>query len=240
MYDPQANSLTEIALTSTILGVIVGGCIFSLGVSSFHSAYSNLYAYFILLCTYYLFEFIQTARYQPSKVTAKLFLIWGGNGNREFLMVQFLNIWEYFFTQSRFNSFLPNWNSSKLTSLGLTMSILGQLLRYKSMEVCGSSFSHYIAVDKPTKDGIERPLIKHGPYAYSRHPSYVGFWYFVVGMEILLGNCGCLVMSVAILTVFFRKRIQFEEWFLENRIYGEEYTEYKRHVSVWIPFVVGI
>ena len=219
--------LTEIALTSATLGAVAGAGLFALARAGGHM---RLLLYVVSLCVYFELEFVQTARWQPSKVTSKLFLIWGGRGAREFWLVQAANLWEYALRRSRFAP--PPANAWWTLAAGASAAVCGQWLRAVAMQTCGESFSHYVATA-----ATQTPLVCHGVYAYSRHPSYLGFWLWVVGLEVMAENWGCLVLSVAVMCCFFKQRIEFEEWFLVNRLYGQRYTEYRRAVGVWIPLV---
>lgn len=233
MYDARNNPLPEIALTAAALGGCFSGCVCLL----LFSKYARLSVYLISVCVYFMLEFIQTARYQPSKVTSKLFLIYGRNGNREFLIVQLVSIWEHLLMRSRFT---PHKVTDSLLWLivGLTTAISGQVLRSTAMGTCGESFSHIIETSPENQSKKMHPgLVTTGVYAFTRHPSYLGFWLFVVGLEICLQNWFTLIVSIITLSWFFNKRIAFEEWFLVNRLYGEQYIEYKRKVGIWIPFV---
>jgi protein-S-isoprenylcysteine O-methyltransferase Ste14 len=44
-------------------------------------------------------------------------------------------------------------------------------------------------------------------YAYFRHPSYFGFFWWGIGTQVMLGNTLCLVAYAGVLWYFFMKRI---------------------------------
>ena len=51
-------------------------------------------------------------------------------------------------------------------------------------------------------------LVTSGIYKFSRHPSYFGFFMFVVGSQIILGNMICMVWHAIVLWNFFYELIQ--------------------------------
>ena len=82
---------------------------------------------------------------------------------------------------------------------------------------------------------IERgPLITSGPYAYTRHPIYLGAWLVAVGLGLLFGFP--LIASVFLL-FWLNLVIYFEEKEL-CEIYGREYEEYRRRVPRFIPWKI--
>lgn len=95
-----------------------------------------------------------------------------------------------------------------------------------------SNFSHIVA-DKKRND---HRLVTTGVYAYTRHPSYVGFFYWAIGTQVVLGNKLALIGFVAALWTFFSKRVKAEEVYLEE-FFGNEYREYKSRVGSGLPFI---
>ncbi|RLF13680.1 MAG: hypothetical protein DRN06_08265 [Thermoprotei archaeon] len=81
----------------------------------------------------------------------------------------------------------------------------------------------------PVKRG---PLITSGPYAYTRHPIYLGAWLIALGLGLLFGFP--LIASVFLL-FWLNLIIYFEEKELYE-IYGREYEEYRRRVPGFIPW----
>lgn len=239
-YDVKQNPLHEISLTSVALGSLIGTFLTLIIILS--SRYRFIFAYVIIQSFYYFNEFDTTARYQARIVKAKLFLIWGNNGNKEFLMMCLFTIWEFLFTNSLVCTKLLHYlfgidyvkeNGTTFIGVGLSMVSIGLYIRRLAMKTCGDSFSHYIEISNR-----DQKIITTGIYGWFRHPSYFGFWLFAVGCQVFLGNWAGLVINIVVLGWFFKKRIEFEEWFLINRIFGDQYRNYKTKVGLWIPFVV--
>lgn len=74
-----------------------------------------------------------------------------------------------------------------------------------------------------------------GVYGYLRHPSYLGFYMYVVGIQVYVCNYGCLMISMIMLRQFMKQRIQFEEYWLVK--HHPQYQQYRQQVGVYIPFI---
>ncbi len=67
------------------------------------------------------------------------------------------------------------------TFLGLLLVLGGEVLRKLAMLTATSNFNHYIQHVK--EEGHE--LVTHGVYSYCRHPSYVGWFYWSIGTQVM-------------------------------------------------------
>jgi protein-S-isoprenylcysteine O-methyltransferase Ste14 len=77
-------------------------------------------------------------------------------------------------------------------------------------------------------------LVAEGPYAHTRNPMISGVVFVLLGEAALFGSVSILIwfaIAVALNTVYFKAS---EEPGLAKR-FGSEYTEYRRHVPMWIP-----
>lgn len=208
--------LVEIALVSAALGACGGGALV-LMVLWPQGWYG--WSHLIVMVVFHLNEFDCTYRYQRSKVTSRLFLVYGNTGSRELWAVQVATAAEYG---------LRPWvgvtmaRGSVCTAVGTTLVVVGLVLRRAAMKTCGESFSHYINTETVS------PLVTTGVYLVMRHPSYVGFFVFVVGTQLMLRNAVMVWVCAVVMGVFFRRRIRFEEWFLQRQ--HPAYTEYQRRV----------
>lgn len=219
LYSPSKVSLIEVFIVCFTLGSLFVVDIWAL----FNSNYVSLVIFFVTLKVYFVTEFFNTASYQPRSVTSKSFLIYGGRGNQEFWWMRILTIVEVLFKP---------WGKHKLVAaVGGVIVIGGLYMRHLAMKQCSDSFNHYIAtVRKP-----HHKLVTSGVYSILRHPSYLGFWLYAIGTQLLLNTYINLVLDILILHYFFTKRIAYEEWMLVNKFYGQEYIEYQNRVGVYIP-----
>ncbi|KAI0702866.1 protein-s-isoprenylcysteine O-methyltransferase [Cytidiella melzeri] len=121
---------------------------------------------------------------------------------------------------------------SHVSTAGIALVLLGQMLRSTAMIQAATSFSHTIAQHKLDN----HILVKHGIYSWCRHPSYAGFFYWALGTQLVLQNPLSFVVYLAVLWRFFSQRIEFEERGLV-RFFGQEYIDYRSSVGTKIPFI---
>lgn len=81
-------------------------------------------------------------------------------------------------------------------------------------------------------------LITHGVYSWFRHPSYVGWFYWAIGTQLILVNPICIPMYAIASWKFFHSRIYIEEIMLLN-FFGQQYCDYQKSVLTGIPFIEG-
>ena len=103
-----------------------------------------------------------------------------------------------------------------------------------------SPFSHHGNVSHPkttTKTGssIYSPL-KISRYKYLRHPSYVGWFYWSIGTQLLICNPLCSVAYAFASWRFFKVRIAYEEDLLQRQ-YPKKYSSYIDSSWLGIPFI---
>jgi protein-S-isoprenylcysteine O-methyltransferase Ste14 len=72
-----------------------------------------------------------------------------------------------------------------------------------------------------------------GPYRYLRNPLYLGGWFMMASISLLLTPSGALFM-VALTAFFYLRLILGEEAFLATRL-GEPYRQYKQAVPRIVP-----
>jgi protein-S-isoprenylcysteine O-methyltransferase Ste14 len=112
---------------------------------------------------------------------------------------------------------------------GSTLVLIGLLI----MVVCISSFIRIgrgtLAPWSPTKK-----LVVKGLYRYVRNPMILGVLIVLLGETLVLRSQNILIWAASffvINTIYF---IVYEEPNLEDR-FGDEYCQYKKHVSRWLP-----
>ena len=82
--------------------------------------------------------------------------------------------------------------------------VVGQVLRSTAMMHASTNFSHMVASRK--RD--EHRLVTDGVYAWFRHPSYAGFFYWALGTQLVLQNPISFVGFTVVLWRFFYTRIR--------------------------------
>jgi protein-S-isoprenylcysteine O-methyltransferase len=121
-----------------------------------------------------------------------------------------------------------------ISIFGAVLTVGGEWLRKQSMFTASSNFNHYVQFQR--KDG--HVLVQHGVYRIFRHPSYVGWFSWSLGTQIILCNPLCLVAYAIVSWKFFNERIYEEEIALLN-FFGEDYLDYQRRVPTGLPFIYG-
>lgn len=116
--------------------------------------------------------------------------------------------------------------------LGLVLALMGQLMRTLAMQTAKSNFKHQVATER--EDGHQ--LVTHGIYGWCRHPSYLGFFLWAMGTQLLLVNPVCLLAYCWVLMRFFTERIEHEEAALLV-FFGDNYKRYKQRTWSGLPFV---
>lgn len=111
---------------------------------------------------------------------------------------------------------------------GLALWIGGLTLRIWAIRTLGRFFT-------VTVQRVEgHRVIKHGPYAIVRHPSYLGATVAMVGTSVLLGAWVAGVVSLIMLTAAYAYRIAAEERLLTQE-FGEEFSVYRTGTPGLIP-----
>lgn len=117
---------------------------------------------------------------------------------------------------------------------GLVLCIGGEALRKIAMLTAGSNFDHLIRTHREDK----HQLVTSGIYAVFRHPSYVGWFYWSIGTQIVLCNPLCIIAYTFASWRFFHERVYEEEITLLH-FFGNQYVLYKKKVPTGLPFIRG-
>ena len=75
-----------------------------------------------------------------------------------------------------------------------------------------------------------------GPYAWVRHPSYFGWFYWAIGTQMLLSNFFILPLWFFAAWTFFSDRIPYEEHHL-IQFFGQDYIDYAAVTPIGIPWI---
>ncbi|KAL2917427.1 farnesyl cysteine-carboxyl methyltransferase [Polyrhizophydium stewartii] len=214
------HSQQNIAAYGFCLGFAAGlGVVF--GTTGFSASLLGIYLMF--LCAFHTLEYLTTVMYKPD-ASLRSFLL---NHSPEYHMAiagglaEFFVEWFFFPAMKHFT-----W----ITYVGLVVVIVSQYLRSAAMITAGSNFSHIIADYK--EDGHE--LVTTGIYGVFRHPSYTGFFYWTLALQVVLANPLCFCAFAVVLFRFFSERIEYEEETLQQ-FFGDKYRVYKMTSHTFIP-----
>ena len=190
------------------------------------SSWCDLGVFLCMLAIYHMWEWSYVALFHTDELSGDSFLI---NHSVEWVCAWAFAIFEYFGEHWLW----PGMKSHFLVIfMGWCIAAAGQGLRTASMWHAGSNFAHMIE-DEARPD---HKLVTTGVYSFSRHPSYLGWFWWTVGMAMILGNPVTAIGFVGAAWYFFKDRIEYEEQTLVD-MFGEQYIEYRKRVPVRIPFI---
>jgi len=109
---------------------------------------------------------------------------------------------------------------------GATLAAIGMVLR-----VWGAAHLGYDVVHHENMQG--GAVMATGPFRYMRNPLYLGGWFMMAAVSLLLTPSGALLM-VVLLSVVYLRLVLGEEAFLAEKL-GEPYREYLRAVPRIVP-----
>ncbi|KAG9232039.1 Isoprenylcysteine carboxyl methyltransferase family-domain-containing protein [Amylocarpus encephaloides] len=229
-YPFQPRSLSGIAMRAFVLGGTGFSCAILALYFSTTSPLWRLPFFLAALSIFHFLEFYSTSLTNSPKADVGSFLL-------------FSNGWQYTvahsaaFTECLLSHLLlpsyirlPWFMKPLVLVAGIFLVLVGQIIRTTAMIQAGPSFTHIVARSKKNT----HVLITNGAYAYLRHPSYFGFFWWGIGTQLVLGNLVCLVGYSVVLWQFFSARIQGEEAFL-IRFFQGDYVEYRNKTPVGIP-----
>lgn len=250
-YPGQTRSLAGIALRAFCLGAaLVAGVLLSIllallprlfpgatGVADLLAPLWRLPFFLAALSAFHFLEFWTTARYNTQATRVDSFLLtanWPAYAIAHlaasveclvrYTLLRNTSPWDHLpFTV------LPR---TAVVVVGLVVVAVGQIVRTAAMVQAGRSFNHMIQRKRATSHA----LVTDGVYAWLRHPSYFGFFWWALGTQLVLGNVVCLAGYAAVLWRFFATRIRHEETLLV-RFFGDDYVRYRKRVGTKIPFI---
>ncbi|KAF2084101.1 ICMT-domain-containing protein, partial [Saccharata proteae CBS 121410] len=228
----QSRSLSGVAfrafILGTVLGLSVGGTLylaFKLDSTLWRAPF-----FIAVLALFHFLEFWITARYNTPTAKTTAFLLSNG---REYQIAHSAALCEHLIT----HFFFPDFQNAVISipypwtvCAGLVAVALGQAVRSAAMAQAGTNFNHQVQ----SKKNKGHELVTSGVYAWLRHPSYFGFFWWGLGTQLVLGNVVCLAAYTVVLWRFFSHRIFHEEKFLVS-FFGEDYVKFRARTSVGIP-----
>ena len=113
---------------------------------------------------------------------------------------------------------------------GFIFLVSGTIFRIWSIQTLGRFFTATVQL----KEGHQ--IVKTGPYAFVRHPSYLGSHVAIIGSGLFLQTTIGTLFAAFIMYLAYRLRIRVEEQALV-KAFGVQYTEYQRSTKRLIPLL---
>lgn len=235
LYPSGSRSLTSIGEQAFFMGFLTAFSLLTLYYLTILSPDApdpiwRLPAFLLCLSVFHYLEYETTARYNLPTLRASSFLLFS-NGTA-YNVAYALALVEIITTSLFFPEWQARWTNPWTLSLGAALIVMGQVVRSTAMCTAGTNFNHLPATTK--KVGHE--LVTNGVYAYLRHPSYFGFFWWAIGTQLLVGNKVCGAGYVIVLWQFFKHRIVGEEKHLVE-FFGVEYERFRERTPTGIPFI---
>lgn len=217
---------TEIAVRAFFLGVGMGFGII-LSITDQHS-FKVLGWYVIFLTFFHYSEYLVTAVFNPKTVSLDSFLL---NHSIAYGVAMLASLLEFLIERWLLPDMKQIW---VISTIGVIICTVGEGLRKSAIITASSNFNHIVQTDY--QDGHE--LVTWGIYKFARHPSYVGWFWWSVGTQVILMNPVCMIGFGLASWNFFRERIYIEEIML-IKFFGGNYVEYQKKVGTGLPFISG-
>ena len=150
------------------------GLVFLAGLAHSHSPFGF---YLMVLALFHLSEFITTALSNPQNLSFDSFLV---NHSVQYWAAMLASWLEY----AAINYFFPQLKAGLVlvTYTGLVICLVGEIIRKLAMLHAGRNFNHLVQSHKSR----EHKLVTTGIYAWSRHPSYLGWFLWSVGTQVVI------------------------------------------------------
>ncbi|XP_039292566.1 protein-S-isoprenylcysteine O-methyltransferase [Nilaparvata lugens] len=184
--------------------------------------------YLCFMAFFHYSEFLTIALTNPESLSISSFIL---NHSTEYKVAAVSSWIEFFFELWLY----PGMKTFRYVSLfGLLMCLFGEGLRKLAMLTAKKNFNHIVQDEH--KEG--HSLVTTGVYSLFRHPSYVGWFYWSIGTQLILLNPFCIVAYTLASWKFFHDRVTIEEVTLLS-FFGEAYIDYQKSVPTGLPFING-
>lgn len=190
--------------------------------------YKSFGIYLAFLTMFHFSEYLAISISHPQSLTLDSFML---NHSLQYEIAA-ISSWVEFFVEVYYFPDLKKFKTAWIVGAIICMS--GEVLRKTAMLTAKKSFHHLVQFQQ-TED---HKLVTNGVYKFFRHPSYVGWFYWSIGTQIILANPICFVLYAIASWVFFKERIHMEEITLLN-FFGQDYVQYQKTTSTGLPFIKG-
>jgi protein-S-isoprenylcysteine O-methyltransferase Ste14 len=116
---------------------------------------------------------------------------------------------------------------------GLVLFLAGLCLTFWARRTLGAMWG--ISTSRQVKLLPDHRLIQNGPYAWVRHPMYLGWWVSILGLVLVYRTLILLGIFIMSLVIFYR-RARLEESVLAEK-FGDEWKAYAARSKCLIPFI---
>ncbi len=116
---------------------------------------------------------------------------------------------------------------------GLILFLAGLSVTFWARRTLGAMWG--VSTSRQVKLLPDHRLIQSGPYAWVRHPMYLGWWFSALGLLMIYQTWIVLVIFIMSLAVFYR-RARLEENVLAEK-FGDEWKSYVVRSKCLIPFI---
>ncbi|XP_046454900.1 protein-S-isoprenylcysteine O-methyltransferase-like [Daphnia pulex] len=216
----------QIVWRSLLLGI---GQAFGITIALCCSAnYTSLGWYILIMSFFHFSEFVVTSVIRPQNLSLESFLLNHSKAYGIAALISWIEYWTEFWLFPGFK------NAYWISMLGLLLCIGGEVLRKTAMLTAFHNFDHLIR----TRREEQHQLVTTGIYSLCRHPSYVGWFYWSIGTQIILCNPLCAVAYTFASWKFFHERV-FEEEVTLLHFFGRDYVAYQSKVPTGLPFIHG-
>lgn len=223
------SDTAKVGLGGVLLGLVMGLSFLLVWLLS--SFWCQFFIFAFLISVFHVLEFTMTSLFHTDSISFDSFLL---NHSRDYHAALIAAVIEFWVEFIIFNCIL-GWQMKSVNFIciiGALIMMGGQALRTTAMIQCGRNFTHLVSDTKRA----EHVLVKHGTYKFCRHPSYLGWFWWSLGSQIVLCNPVCFAAYFYASYKFFATRVEWEE---ENLLafFGDEFREYHKNTPTLIPFV---
>jgi len=204
------------------------GLVFLIGIKNTGSPFG---LYLSVLAFFHFSEHITTGLSNPQNLSFDSFLV---NHSWQYGLAMLVSWLEYFLQLWMFPEIKLSISLQYLTYVGFIICVVGEVIRKMAMLQAGRNFNHLVQSSKAD----EHQLVTSGVYSICRHPSYLGWFLWSLGSQVLLVNPLCLIVYGVVSFAFFKERIYVEEYTL-IAFFGNQYRDYQARVGTGIPGIEG-
>merc|ERR1719220_348694 len=218
------KELFDMVIRSYFLGIAVGygRYLYQLNIVNH---YQHLGMFIFILGNFHFSEFLFTALSNPQNLEVKSFIL---DHSKEYHIAMSIAILEYMIIGWLWPRTTAGFSWTNL--LGCLICFSGEFIRKLGMLTCGTNFNHVVEFEE--RDQRKEPrhvLVTRGIYSLVRHPSYMGWFMWSVGSQMVLGNLISFILFAFASYKFFEDRIPEEEQTLLEK-FGPHYKAYMEKV----------